>query len=408
MATLKNEVELLREQTVQQERAIQRLTSDNDDLTRQFQKVIDNSEQGDPELSRKASEYDTLLDRYYELQQTRVQLENELQPLRQERATTLRENAQLREGNDPQKYARLKKDYDGLLEHCQQLESLVASHEDTNREMQAKLDQTTNPEMLQSIRERMERYKAERDISRRKAEDFEKQLTETDADRKVLFEKLQETTGQYQRGIDELNSTVAKQEAELSRYLRYREERNQYKKKCRDLEKQLSNWRDLVVKSQQLDSDHGQSEYDPAYDSPYPSSDLAGSPTSDYHPQAYTEGSLQQYHRENVDSPMNEVEAGMASLSMEPSKVSRKQNMTGSRPKQVSESHSFEMVDVKTKEGLKVMNLCRPRGGLNAKNKPKVVVKRGEEYEQATLMWVGVVNGKDLAGIQMDCRISSK
>ena len=117
---------------------------------------------------------------------------------------------------------------------------------------------------------------------------------------------------------------------------------------------------------------------------------------------------MQQFHRENVDSLPNELEAGMASLSMEPSKVSRKQNVTGSRPKQVSEFHSFEMVDVKTKDDLKVMNVYRPRGGLNAKNKPKVVVKRGEEYEQGTLMWVGVVNGKDLAGIQMDRRISSK
>ena len=96
------------------------------------------------------------------------------------------------------------------------------------------------------------------------------------------------------------------------------------------------------------------------------------------------------------------------SLSMELSKATSKQNMTGSRPKQITESHSFEMVDVKTKNGVKVMNLCRPRGGLNAKNKPKVVVKRGEEYEQGTLMWVGVVNSKDLAGIQMDCHISGK
>ena len=235
VASLKNEVELLRDQTVQQERAIQRLTSDNDDLTCQFQNVIDNSEQVDPELSRKVSEHDTLLDRYHELQQTRVQLVNELQPLRQERATMLRENAQLKEGNDPQKYARLKKEYDGLMEHCQQLECQLA-----------KLDQTTNPEMLRSIQDRMERYKTERDVARRKAEDLEKQLTETDADRKVLFEKAQETTGQYQRRIDELNNAVAKKEAEVSRYLKYREERNQYRKKCRDLDKQLSNWRDLA------------------------------------------------------------------------------------------------------------------------------------------------------------------
>ncbi len=126
-------------------------------------------------------------------------------------------------------------------------------------------------------------------------------------------------------------------------------------------------------------------------------SDKTGSPTSDYHPHAYN-------HFRPEDPQTSQLEADLASLNMEPSKAHRKRTAPGGRAKQLS---SFEVVDVKTNEGTKVMGIGRPCECLNAKKKPRVVIKR-EEFEQGTLMFVGEVNGKELAGIQMDCRVSSK
>ena len=109
------------------------------------------------------------------------------------------------------------------------------------------------------------------------------------------------------------------------------------------------------------------------------------------------------------DPQISQLETELLPLNMEPSNAYyRKHTTSGSRAKQYKESSSFEMVDVKTSEGTKVMSIGRPRGALNAKNKPRVVIKRGEEFEQGTLMFVGEVYGKELAGIQMDCRVSSK
>ena len=406
---LKDEIEHLRERTAQQEEEIRRLTADNRDLTSQFQTLLDSSEKADPEIARKAIEYDTLLARYHDLQQTRIGLENEVQPLREERASMLRENALMREGSNPESYRKLRLEYDTLKARCEEVESVLAMNEDTNREMQTKLNDATNPDMLVSIQSRMNRYKLERDQARTQIEALEQQLAVSEVGKQEAIENLREATEQSERIINEFQQNVARLEEEQSRtddkIYRYREERNQSKKRCKDIEKQLADWKGLILKSPHFpSSDHDDQSDTASYSSPYPPSDQTGSPTSDYHPQAYTDD----HHFRPEDPQTSQLETDLASLNMEPSKAHRKRTTSGSRAKQYKESSSFEMADVKTSEGTKVMSIGRPRGALNAKNKPRVVIKRGEEFEQGTLMFVGEVCGKELAGIQMDCRVSSK
>ena len=126
LAPLKDELEQLREHTSQQDHELRRLTDYNNDLTGQMQSMLDEREKSESELYRKANDYDTLMGRLTDLQQTRVSLENELQLLREERASILRENAHLREvsESDSQNYTKLKMEYESLATHCQQLEPI--------------------------------------------------------------------------------------------------------------------------------------------------------------------------------------------------------------------------------------------------------------------------------------------
>ena len=117
------------------------------------------------ELDRKASDYDQLMERVTELQQVRVQLENELSPLRAERANILSENAALREGSNPDKYLQLKTNYNKLSEQCVALQKYLrdeskeceqmrqrlaeekainARMEEANHELQVQLEATTD------------------------------------------------------------------------------------------------------------------------------------------------------------------------------------------------------------------------------------------------------------------------
>ena len=119
-----------------------------------------------------------------ELQATRVKLENELGPLREERAATLQQLSQLREMvKHPEWYEKLKKENAALKEQCGQLqESLQAERGNTQRQKEAnkqltqKLQDSTNPEQLQAVKDCLERYRQERDTSRQQVEELQKQL----------------------------------------------------------------------------------------------------------------------------------------------------------------------------------------------------------------------------------------
>ena len=50
----------------------------------------------------------------------------------------------------------------------------------------------------------------------------------------------------------------------------------------------------------------------------------------------------------------------------------------------------------------------KPQAPLIAKDRPTVIVKRGNEYEAGTLMYIGTFGGKEIAGLQMSIRQPSK
>ena len=179
------------------------------------------------ELERKANDYDQLLERVSELQQVRVRLDHELAPLRAERASILSENAALREGSNPDKYIKLKTSYTKLSEQCIQLqrsltlesnecELLRRSLEEeramneridgANQLLQRQLEAATDEKGLQAIRERMERYKSER-------EQLKTALSQTQAEIEAHGEReveLQQTVVQLQVRLYTRSKYVAK------------------------------------------------------------------------------------------------------------------------------------------------------------------------------------------------------
>ena len=286
----------------------------------------------------------------------------ELQPLRDERASILRENTQLREESE------------SLAARCHRLEATVSDQSailsanlDTYVEMQTKLNQAT--EQQQDVTEKSERHLTEYQNKLSQQEEqisiLSTQLTKLEAEKQEALEQLQKTTEQSERHHTEFHSKVSQQDDHISRLSqyetrmrKYRDEREILRVRCKDLQKQVDNWKGLVTHSHQNQAQVAPSlnvEYDQTNDN---LSSL--SPTHDQ-PSAYTE-----------------------------------------------DQHQHDRVNVKTKEGSKTAYVQKCRGGLNARSKPKVIVKRGEVFEQGTLMFVGLVNGKELAGIHMDCRVISK
>ena len=241
LAEFREEVQQLREENT-------RLTSDNEELTRE---ILDENEKKQVETAHKLSEYDALMSRFVQLQQTRVTLEKELQPLREERAAILMENATLREGSQPQSYTKLKQEHKELKKYCDNLQAqldeqsyLISAHQDSNAEKQQKLDLATDPERLQSIRERMERYKQERDTARKQVEELKveqekakEQLSTSAGKSEQRLETAEQQVYQLQEDINHLSAKAAVYE---SRMKRYREERNKHTTAIKQLKERLA------------------------------------------------------------------------------------------------------------------------------------------------------------------------
>jgi hypothetical protein len=131
-------------------------------------------------------------------------------------------------------------EHEALQAHCQQLQqaleeqsSLLSAHQESNAEMQRQLDEATDPERLQSIRTRMERYKQERDTARSRIEDVEKELVMYQSEQEMLTKQLQEASHQSEIRLIELQLKMTQQEKSLAktadyetRMRRYRDERN--------------------------------------------------------------------------------------------------------------------------------------------------------------------------------------
>ena len=62
-------------------------------------------------------------------------------------------------------------------------------------------------------------------------------------------------------------------------------------------------------------------------------------------------------------------------------------------------------VEVCTMEGVERMNIKKPQTPLSAEDKPDVIVKTGDnEYVAGILLYIGTLDGKEVAGIQMSTR----
>ena len=96
LTPLRDEMTHLHQENTRLQQEVARASEDNVGLGRQLQEMSSARRQVG-ELERKAAKYDQLMDRVTELQHVRVELENELGPLRDEHTATLAENAVLQQ-----------------------------------------------------------------------------------------------------------------------------------------------------------------------------------------------------------------------------------------------------------------------------------------------------------------------
>ena len=283
----------------------------------------------------------------------RSQLENELVPLREERTAILTENGQLREGSQPEKYAQLMRNYSFLTSRCIELQKSLTKEselskklEEANRELQQQLHEATNERNLQSIRERMERYRQERDQMKKQlqlaAEKYEKQAAESEetiADLQTALDNAaysnQDPAEEWQREIESLTQKVEDCEARMRRY---QEERNSAKIVNTLLQQQVATLQSTIDELQRSSSASG--------------------------------GKSQK----NSSSS----KAGKAGIVHE--------------------------VSVKMRDGTVKMLVTKPTEKLNPRSRPAVVVKQSAgKYETETLVYCDVLEGKETAGVVLDC-----
>ena len=453
LAPLRDEVGRLHAHIGGLEEQIRSLQTNNESLGKQLQSVVEESERKQMETYRKAPpDYDNIRTQLAELQEVRVQLENELVRLREERARILAENAHLRESTQPEKYANLKENYEVLDVNCRQLEkaledekALVQRLTDTNRRMEVQLSEATNPDQLQTIRTRMERYRQERDTASKQVEELQQQLEMHKAELYRATEaseshvnQIQEQLAQYQQDASTLASKA--QDYEL-RMRRYREERNQAQSANKGLQEQINTLKTTVQNlNSQLQTQHqvaasltsmesgvfetgDYSPQQPLYNRESPISptdeDQTTSPTLEqYSPYKYTTSDDQ--YREDVvpkaertrktqQGDNRHLGGGHRSHSSSSASLA---SSGGENRKPKSRSRSsggYQLTNVRTKDGQMTTYIQKPPMPLNLKEKPRVIIKRGEgDFETGTLMYIGTINQKEMAGIQLDIRMPSK
>ena len=457
LAPLRDEVGRLHAHIGGLEEQIRSLQNTNEILGKQ---LVEESERKQVETYRKAPpDYDNIRSQLAELQQVRVQLENELVPLREERARILTENARLREGTQPEKYANLKENYEALDEQCRQLEkaleeekALVETLNDTNSRMQLQLSEATNPDQLQTIRARMERYRQERDTANKQIEELQEQLEIHKEDNHKMGLELYRATEASESHANQVQEQLAKYEQDANtlaskaqdyetRMRRYRDERNQAQSANKALQEQINTLettvQDLIS---QLQSKHqvaasltsmesgvfetgDYSSQQPMYNressmSP-PHEDQTASPTLEqYSPHKYTTGDDQyredmvpksERSRKSQRGDNRHLWGGQRSNSSSSASLA---STGGENRKQKSRSRSsggYQLTDVRTKDGQVAIYIQKPLMPLNPKEKPQVIVKRGEgDFETGTLMYIDVINQKEMAGIQLDIRMPSE
>jgi chromosome segregation ATPase len=438
LSPLRDEVAQLHQENARLKQELALVSEDNTGLARQLQEMSGASGRVGG-LERKASEYDQLMERVTELQQVRVQLENELTPLRAERANILSENAALREGSQPEKYLQLKSNFAKLSEECVQLQKCLTDEsteserlrkrlaeesainrrmEEANRQLQQQLEEATDEKGLQAIRERMERYKQERDMLRLTVAQLQNELQvhrvkeqENQKDTVVGLHSPQEQEGVWEKQLDQL---VHQLEESNKRMHRYREERNTARILNKSLEEQINTLQSTV---QQLQSSRAyDSLASAAFDASMVSQlqlqdnsplqrDLSPSPHEEqvepYSPDAYSDPPSAMHSRSGsaARKPVKQVSAGGTS-----SGVNYKQRFASASTSSSSVSPRGQVyADVTMKDGIaRNILIEKPLYKLNARQKPEVIVKRkAGSYEMGVLSYLGVLDGKEMAGVTL-------
>ena len=423
LAPLKDRVAHLQEENARLEEEIAMAKEDNAGLGRQLQ-ALSGTHGRQGELERKAAEYDTLMERMTELQGVRAQLENELVPLREERAATLTENAQLREGSQPEKYAQLRSNYSSLSSRCIELQKSLTKEselskklEEANRELQQQLHEATNERNLQSIRERMERYRQERDQMKKQlqlaAEKYEKQAAESEetiADLQTALDNAaysnQDPAEEWQQEIESLTQKVEDYDARMRRY---REERNSTKIVNTALQQQVATLQSTI---DELQRSHMQSSYETAqFDSVIGSASNTGeysvnrsstSPQENqrdvYSPDKYSDGQSSHSGDGRSSEPRKRVQQASSSSA---SGGKSQKNSSSSKAGKAGIVHEMS---VKMRDGTVKMLVTKPTEKLNPRSRPAVVVKRSAgKYETGTLVYCDVLEGKETAGVVLEC-----
>lgn len=413
------------------EEEVKKVRKENEELAEQVTLLVEAGEHKEPPTaaggggggSMNMMDYDAIIKRMTELQDTRVVMEEELHQLREERSAILQENASLREGSHPQKYANLKVKHESVVRCLQETESeftmektlnsalevTIKELELANMELQQKLSKATDPDLLKTVQERMVRYKKERDTAKTEFEDVKAQLVvatvEAVSSRDALANHVSKETDrlQYQLELKDKEITELRERAQRyeSRSRTYREERNSCREMVKQLKYQLQHIQEVqglpvTPKLEGAESTEEEVSYSPLHEYQYDSPTLDFPSAAEHHT---TEQPAYQHQHRDSDTPTDGATSPHYRYRSEPY----------TQPKAPKpDSCLYTTVKVMTKEGGVEMDIQKPSVQLNPKQKPSVVVKRESGYEAGALMYVGRHNGKEVAGVWMELQIHSK
>ena len=238
-----------------------------------------------------------------------------------------------------------------------------------NLELHQKLVSATDPERLRSILDQMVRYKSERDTAESELEDKSAALIIAEREARTAQDSMVSSRDlKLKQKEEELADSRREVHTTRSRMTGYREERNQYREQLRVLKQQLQH--------------------------------------TQQHLALETTGAQQQQQQQQQQRDCETPSDGTASPSF---KHCPKMDVYAQTIKPKAESCMSNLVDVRGKGGVCVaMEIQKPLVPLNSKQKLQVVVKRESGYETGTLLFVGPIGGKELAGVCLDNRLQSE
>ena len=414
------DTESLQDQLQQKERKVREKEREIREKERDIESLQSQLQQKEREVREMTKDH---VKQVTQLHQVQAQLEKELVPLRKVRAIILAETAQLQEDSQPEKYTQLLSNYNALSTHCVQLqkslteESVVSKRmEEANRELQQQLHEATNEKNLQTIRERMEHYQKEWDQAKT-------QLAELQVEVQTYQEEAvesQETIAGLQKALDESSSYQDQEQADMwqqeidalshkieeyeKRMKRYREERNTAQIMQCALEQQVATLQSTV---EELQNSRAYSSYDTGqFDSVTGSASMGGGlQVSSSPPDDQRDVYSAEKHSETPPSVSSEGRHSESRKFFQESSAATTPSGGGYKPRIGSgSSKSGGIVVVKMKDGItRDMVIHRPMKMLNPKLKPAVIVKRSAgKYETGILMYVGPLDGKEMAGVRLD------